>query len=130
MKKIEKPSSILIEKTAVEFAAVFYEAGRSSGLTSKYKDARAYARTNFVKFVPKVVNYFLDLLNKPYIPADQKKIIFEALQERMNDPDVDDKALPEIDMKKILPKQEPKPVIINSLKKPLDIKNHPLSLKV
>ena len=40
------PHSILIEQTALELAATYYEVGRSQGLTSKFKDARAFAKAN------------------------------------------------------------------------------------
>lgn len=108
-----KPSHILIEQTALEFAAVYYEAGRSTGLTSKFKDARAFAKANWPKFIPRVVDHFLDMLNNPKYNKHVKDTIFEALMERHNDPTLNavNPALPDIDVKKVLALQEHKVVI-------------------
>ena len=57
-KNLITPQSLLIEKTALELAAVFYEAGRSSGLTSVCKNAKQYAKRNVEKFIPKAVELY------------------------------------------------------------------------
>lgn len=113
MKKLVTPSSVIIEKTALNMAAVFYEAGRSSGLKSKYKNARIYAAANMEKFVPHAVHYLRELLYKPDTPDEMKAIIHEAILERINDPTANDlakssanHALPDIDIAKLIPVQE------------------------
>lgn len=106
----------VIEQTAAQLAAVFYEAGRSSGLTSDYKDARSFARAKFIIFIPRAIEILLSMLNRSDIHDLQKQEIFLALQERMNDPDVN-QVLPNynaMEIMKFLPKSEPKPVIINT----------------
>lgn len=126
-KNLLAPSSVLIETIAGQLCATFYEVGRGQGLTSKHKSHKAYVRANIEKFIPLAVNYCLDMLNNPYIAADQKQLIFEALKERVNDNTI---VLPDIDIKTILPKQEPKPVIINTEKKAFDINKVALPMKV
>jgi hypothetical protein len=84
-RKLIKPESILIEQTALQLAAVYYEAGRSSGLTSKHKDARAFARANVTKFIPKAVELLMDILAKESTPKEMKDAIYDAFMERSND---------------------------------------------
>lgn len=113
---LSSPKHTLIEKTAAEMAAVFYDACRSSGMTSEYTNARSFARANFIKFIPYAVKTLLSMLGRSDIHDLQKQEIFESLQERMNDPDVN-QVLPNYDameIMKLLPKSEPRPVIINS----------------
>jgi hypothetical protein len=81
-------SKPLIEKVAAELAGTWYEVGRGQGMTSKYKSARAYARANIEKFVPKAVEILIDMLGKPDTPEIMKAEIYEALMERINDPDL------------------------------------------
>lgn len=83
--KLIKPESILIEQTALQLAAVYYEAGRSSGLTSKHKDARAFARANVTTFIPKAVELLMEMISKDSTPKEQKDAIYDALLERAND---------------------------------------------
>jgi hypothetical protein len=92
--KLIKPESTLIEKTALELAAVFYEAGRSSGLKSKHKDARSYAKAYLIKFIPKAVDLLMDILANPATPQAQKDAIYDALMERTNDKDLANTGLP------------------------------------
>ena len=120
--KIIQPHHILIEKVAGEFAAIFWEAGRSSGMTSKYKNARAFARANLEKFIPKAVEHLIDLLGRDDIHPDMKDQIYQAIQERTNDEQVNAigkmAGLPEFE-KTILYKadnEKPKPIIINTPK--------------
>jgi len=92
----------LLRLFAREFAAVFYEAGRSTGLTSKYKNARSYARANLEKFIPKAVDYCIDMLKPTSNITDEARMqIYEALQERHNDPELVS-ILSNIDVKKLL----------------------------
>lgn len=88
------PKSLLIEKTALELAAVFYEAGRSSGLTSKHKDARSFAKANVEKFIPKAVDLLMTMIGSDAIPQDQKDLIYEAFMERTNDKDLSNIGIP------------------------------------
>lgn len=122
MKKIVAPSSVLIETTALELATIFYEAGRSSGLKSKHKNARLFAKHNLEKFIPKAVDLLLEILSRDTTPEDQKKIIFEALMERHNDPELNE-VLPNLDVKKLIEinkamqRDKTQPVIIQSIEK-------------
>jgi hypothetical protein len=129
--KIKKPSSVLIENIAANLAAEFYEAAlRTPGLKpSKHKTHKAFVKANIEKFLPKAVDLCLDMLGNPYTPADQKQMIFEALQDRVNDPENDHVMLPELDVKTLLPKQEPKPVIVNTTVGRLDINDMKLPIK-
>lgn len=88
------PKSLLIEKTALELAAVFYEAGRSSGLTSKHKDAKSYAKANVKKFIPKAVDLLMTMIGSDAIPQDQKDLIYEAFMERTNDQNLSNCGIP------------------------------------
>jgi len=85
MKKIVAPESEIIEQTALELACVFFEAGRSSGLTSKHKDARAYAKANLEVFLPKAIEYLVSMLGNPQFDPKAKELIYKAIMERTND---------------------------------------------
>lgn len=103
MSKIIKPEDTLIEKTALAYAAEFYEIGREQGLKSKHKNARAYAKANFERFIPAVVDNFLTILNNPTFDADAKAMIWNALQKRHNDPNLKTgNELPKIDVEKLI----------------------------
>ncbi|MDE2031407.1 MAG: hypothetical protein KGI58_04080 [Patescibacteria group bacterium] len=93
-RKIITPQSTLIEKTALDLACVFYEAGRSSGLTSKYKNPKAYAKKHLTNFIPLAVNYLMDILAKDSTPQAQKDAIYDALMERVNDKDLASTGIP------------------------------------
>lgn len=106
-KKIIKPLNPLIYATARDMAAETYEAGRSKGMTSKYKNARQYAIANIEKFIPIAVKTLLMML-KPTstISEFMKYEVYEALTDPINDPNLingkgDGKALPDINVKKL-----------------------------
>lgn len=141
MIKIVTPGSTIIEKTAGEFAGVFFDAARSSGMEKiklqgrvinlkKYKNnPRWFARDCLEAFIPAAVHALTEILAKDTTPPDQKEIIYQALMERVNDPQLDMMAksangeLPEFEQT-ILYKpdtEKPKPVIINTPR--LDLKN-------
>ncbi len=108
MKSEVKPLNPLIYRTAAQFAAEWYEIGRSQGLTSIHKNAKRYAAANFEKFVPKVIETFLHML-KPTsgISEHMKQEIYSALIDPVNDPNlvpvgVKSKPLPDIDIEKII----------------------------
>lgn len=130
---IAKPSSPkfnLVEHIAAEMAGVFYETGRSQGLTpiqimaalngtsntqglANFKNARVFAMNNLEKFVPHAVKAMLDMLSSSTVSAEQKEQIFESLQERINDPTAQSlanassqHALPDIDVAKLIPVQD------------------------
>lgn len=84
-KRLIQPESILIEKTALDLAAIYYEAGRASGLTSKHKDPRSFARANVTTFIPKAVELLMDILAKDSTPKAMKDAIYDAFMERTND---------------------------------------------
>lgn len=92
--KLITPQSLVIEKTALEIAAVFYEACRSAGMKSKHKDARKFARANVEKFIPKAVELLMDMLGKDSTPQEQKDMIYEAIMERANDPELSNSGIP------------------------------------
>ncbi len=131
--KLITPQSLVIEKTALDLAAVFYEAGRSSGLKSKHKNARAFAKANVERFIPKAVELLMDILGKDSTPADQKEMIYEALMERANDVELSNCGIPAfkvpIDYKS--DKHVPdKPVIWNTTRiEDLPLTSAPLNLK-
>ena len=87
-RKLIKPESVLIEKTALELATAFYEIGRSQGLTSKYKTHQAYARRHLNEFIPKAVELLMEILANPATPEDQRLAIYDAFLERANDQDL------------------------------------------
>ena len=88
------PQSLLIEKTALELAATWYEIGRSQGLTSKWKDAKSYAKANVEKFIPNAVDLLMDMIGSGAIPEDEKQLIYEAFMERTNDKDLSNCGIP------------------------------------
>ncbi len=105
-RKLNDPSSILIEVTAGTLAAEWYEIGRRQGLTSKHKTVKGYVNANVEKFIPKAVDILLSMLGNPSTPEEQKVLIYDALSERVNDPNnvtsTDIKGLPALDIKKLL----------------------------
>jgi hypothetical protein len=132
--KIKDPSDVIIEKTAGEFAGVFYDSARSSGMKIiklqgqtinllRYKSPRDFARRHLEKFIPAAVHALTEILSRPETLANQKEIIYQALMERVNDPDLDMMAKTAGDMpsfeQTVLYKadtEKPKPVIVNSPK--------------
>jgi hypothetical protein len=133
MSKFKDPSDVIIEKTAGEFAGVFYDAARSSGMDKvklqgkvinllKYKSTRAFARDCLEAFIPAAVHALNQILANPNTPPDQKEVIYNALMERVNDVTLIEMGktagLPEYE-NTILYKsdqEKPKPIIINSPK--------------
>lgn len=132
--KIVDPSNFIIEKTAGEFAGVWYDAARSSGLTivklqndiidlRRYKRTRDFARRHLEKFIPAAVNALTDIMSNPNTAPAKREAIYNALMERVNDPQLGDIAklagnLPEFEQT-ILYKtdqEKPKPIIINTSK--------------
>lgn len=87
-KKIIKPSSVLIEQTAADLAAAFFEVGLSQGIPTKHKTHKAFVHHNIEKFIPKAVEILTDMLANPATPQEQRDAILEALLERASDPDL------------------------------------------
>src|SRR5258707_3664129 len=130
MIKLVDPSNVIVEKTAGEFAGVWYDAARSSGLKIvklqgksinllRYKSPRDFARRHLEKFIPAAVHALIEIMSRPNTPPDQKDIIYRALMQRVNDKDLDmmgkTAGLPEFE-KTVLYRPDgikPKPVIIN-----------------
>lgn len=115
------PTLKLIEHVAAEMAAVFYETGRSQGMTSKYKNARVYAMNNLEKFIPHAIKHLMTMLGNPSISAEMKEEIYDCLMERVNDPmaqslaqSSEGHALPDIDIAKLIPVKELPSVIQNN----------------
>lgn len=80
------PQSVIIEKTALELAASWWEIGRTNGMSSKYKSARQYAKKNLETWIPKAVEILTEMLSKDNIPELMKQEIYTALMERANAP--------------------------------------------
>lgn len=88
-KKIAIPANPLIYRTAATYAAIFYDAGRSAGLTSEYKTPEAFARKYMERFIPMVIKNFIEML-KPGSNCTEhmKQEIHEALTDPINDPNL------------------------------------------
>lgn len=132
--KLKSPSDVIIEKTAGEFAGVFYDAARSSGMKVirlqgkninllRYKSPRDFARRHIEAFIPAAVHALTNILSRPETPVEQKEVIYQAILERVNDPDLDMMAktagdLPQFEQTVLYkPDTElPKPVIVNTPK--------------
>jgi hypothetical protein len=85
MLKSHQPKSTLIEDTAIEFAAAFYEAARMKGIDCKpYRNQRQYIKKNFEKFIPHAVKHLTEMLSSTTLHEDLKYKIYEALTERAN----------------------------------------------
>lgn len=102
-KILQAPKSVIIEKTALELAATWYEIGRGQGMTSRYKNAREYAKNNFKTFIPKAVEILTEMLGKPNVSEHEKQEIYIALLERVNDPDLAILSEPKLEEKFNLP---------------------------
>jgi hypothetical protein len=141
-KKLIEPHSILIEKTAAEFAGTFFEAARSSGmkiinLQGERIDLRRYknnpvrfAKAHFEKFIPAATHALIEIMSKENTPISMKDQIYQAILERTNDPDLDMMAktagdLPEFEQTVLYKsdQEKPKPVIINTPKIDFDYNN-------
>ena len=132
--KLKDPSDVIIEKTSGEFAALFYDAARSSGLKVinlqgkpinllRYKSPRDFARRHIEAFIPAAVHALNEIMCNPNTPEEQRQVIYNALMERINDPDIDMMAktagnMPEFEQTVLYKsdQEKPKPVIINTLK--------------
>ena len=131
-KSLKSPSDVIIEKTAGEMCGVWYDAARSSGMTvvklqgqvidlRRFKSTRDFARRHLEKFIPAAVHALTEILSRPETPVEQKDVIYAAIMERVNDPDLDMMAktagdLPQFEQT-ILYKsdqEKPKPVIVNT----------------
>jgi hypothetical protein len=86
--KFTPKSYPLIEKTAAQLACVWYEVGRSQGMTSKWKTPRAYAKANLEKWIPKALEHLMEMLKSTSTSEYIKQQIYEAIIERANDPDL------------------------------------------
>lgn len=124
-RKLVKPESTLIEQTALAFATTFYEAGKSSGLTSKYKTHKAYAARHINEFIPLAVNYLMDMVANPQTPEEMRLAIYDCFLERANDQELS-QTIPVFDnpfakdfvSDKVVPQ---KPLVGNSPKKIEDL---------
>lgn len=132
--KIIEPHSILIEQTAAKFAAEFFEAARSSGMgiinlqgnkidLRKYKNnPRLFARAHMEKFIPAAVHALIEIMSKEKTPVEMKETIYQAIQERVNDDQVNamgkQAGLTEFENTPLYSPDTalPKPVIINTPK--------------
>lgn len=95
--KIITPETNIIEKTAGEFAGVFFDAARNSGMKViqlqgqtinllKYKNnPRLFARAHLEKFIKAATHALMEILCRESTPEDQKQIIYKAIMERTND---------------------------------------------
>lgn len=131
-KKIIEPHSVLIEKTAAEFAGTFFEAARSSGMgiinlqgekidLRKYKNNPVrFAKAHFEKFIPAATHALIEILSKENTPESMKEQIYQAILERTNDQQINETGklagLPEFENSPLYKpdNEKPKPVIINT----------------
>jgi len=88
-KKLIRPSSEIIERTAAEMCALYYEVGRSQGLKTKYKTHKAFVHKYLENFIPMAVDKLVDMLGDPNVSEHLKTEIFAALEERKADPELD-----------------------------------------
>ena len=88
-KKLIRPSSEIIERTAAEMCALYYEVGRSQGLKTKYKTHKSFVHKYLENFIPMAVDSLVGMLGDPNVSEHLKKEIFEALEERKADPELD-----------------------------------------
>jgi hypothetical protein len=134
--KIITPKSILIEQTAGEFAGVFFDAARSSGMKKiklrgevidlmRYKnDPRKFARAHLKKFIPDAVQTLIKMLGMDNVSAEKKDLIYQAIMERTNDEQLDalakstDGRLPEFEQTVLYKpdNEKPKPIIVKDVK--------------
>ena len=140
--KIIEPHSILIEKTAAEFAGTFFEAARSSGmgiinLQGKKIDLRRFknnpvkfAKAHFEKFIPAATHALIEIMSRENTPISMKEQIYQAILERTNDEQLSNMAktagdLPEFEQTVLYKsdQEKPKPVIINTPKIDFDYNN-------
>jgi hypothetical protein len=87
-KKIINPASVLIEQTAADMAAEYFEIGMSQGLKSKSKTHKQFVHHNIEHFIPLAVQTLTSMLGMEHVPKEQKDLILDALLERANDPDL------------------------------------------
>ena len=130
--KIIEPHSVLIEKTAAEFAGTFFEAARSSGMTKiqlqgevinllKYKNNPVrFAKAHLEKFIQAATHSLIEIMSKETTPDSMKEQIYQAILERTNDQDLNllskTAGLPDF-QNSVLYKsdqEKPKPVIVNT----------------
>ena len=94
------PRHVIIEQIAVNIAATWYEIGCGQGMTSKHKSAKAYAKANLEKFLPKAIDTAIEMLGpNSTLPPSAKELIYEALMERHDDPTLN-KYMPNVDLKR------------------------------
>lgn len=132
--KIIEPHTMLIEKTAGQMAAVFFDAARSSDLKVislqgqkinllRYKNnPRLFAKAHLEKFIPAAVHALIEIMSRANTSASQKEQIYLAIMERTNDEGLNlmgkTAGLPEYE-NTVLYKADtdkPKPVIVNTSK--------------
>ena len=132
--KIITPETNLIEKTAGEFAGVWFDAARNSGIKiarlqgvtinlMKYKNnPRLFARAHLEKFIPAATHALMEILCRDSTPLDQKEIIYKAITERTGDEQLNTmgkaSGLPAYENTVLYKKddEKPLPVIVNTEK--------------
>ncbi len=84
---MQTPKSTVIEKTALEFACVWYESCLSSGLlpSKSHITQKSWARANFQKFIPHAIEHLTSMLSRNDIAPLMKQEIYDAILERAND---------------------------------------------
>lgn len=76
-------SGSIIESTAIEMCAAFYDVAMQQGLPTTYKSQRKYVKANWEKFIPKALDALMQILGGDY-PDEMKKPIYAAVVERAN----------------------------------------------
>ena len=84
---------------------------------------RNFARANIEAFIPAAVHALIEIMSRPNTPESQRQLIYNAVMERVNDPDIDMMAKTAGDMPQfeqtVLYKsdqEKPKPIILNTPK--------------
>lgn len=77
------PAASIIEATAIEMCAAYYDVAMQQGLPTSYKSQRKYVKANWEKFVPKALDALLQILGGDY-SDEMKKPIYAAVIERAN----------------------------------------------
>lgn len=73
----------IIEETAIELAAAYYDVARQQGLTTIYKNQRKYVKAHWEKFISKAIEHLNEILKGDY-PDAMKAPIYEAFILRAN----------------------------------------------
>jgi hypothetical protein len=115
-RKLIDPASTLIEQTAADMCAAWFETALSNGYTfPEGRSHKKFVHNHIEKFIPIACETLVGMLSLPdgQVSVEMKTAITEAILERANDPDLVDLSKPKspFDFEKV------KPLVINTPKK-------------